>query len=59
MKTKVIAGLMILALVYLWLCRYLVLYAGGFTMKNVLIIIISGIIIFVPLYKKYIRHEDR
>lgn len=59
MKTKIIIGLIILALVYLWLCWALIAGAGGFTMKNVLIMAMSGIVIFVPLYKKYIRTDDK
>ncbi len=48
-----IAGLAILAIVWIWLCRAIICYAGGFTLKNIFLIVASGIIIFVPLWKKY------
>lgn len=53
-----IAGILLLALVWLWLCRSLIAMGGGFTMKNTFLIIASGIIIFVPLWKKYFRHDN-
>lgn len=48
-----IAGLAILALVWIWLCQYIIRFGGGITLKNLLLIAMSGIIIFVPLWKKY------
>lgn len=53
-----IAGFSILALVWLWLCQSLVTAGGGFTLKNLFLIVASGIIIFVPLWKKYVRREN-
>lgn len=54
-----IAGLIILALVWVWLCRALIVSGGGVTLKNLLLIAISGIIIFVPLWKKYFRQDNQ
>ena len=51
------AGFSVLALVWIWLCRALIVAGGGFTLKNVFLIAASGIIIFVPLWKKYCRQE--
>ena len=48
-------------LTLLWLCLcYLVVAAQPFTLRTLFIIIASGIIVFVPMYKKYIRkpHND-
>lgn len=53
-----IAGLIILALVWVWLCRALIVSGGGVTLKNLLLIGASGIIIFVPLWKKYFRQDN-
>lgn len=53
-----IAGLTVLALVWLWLCHALISRGGGVTLKNLFLIGASGIIIFVPLWKKYFRHEN-
>ena len=53
MKPTRIAGLAVLALLWVWLCVGLLTSADGFNLKNILIAALSGIIIFVPLYKKY------
>lgn len=53
-----IAGLTILALVWIWLCQALILQGGGFNLKNIFLIVASGIIIFVPLWKKYFRQDN-
>lgn len=55
MSVGKIIGFTLLGLLWLWLARALIVSGGGFTLKNLFIIIASGIIIFVPLYKKYIR----
>lgn len=57
MKPARIAGLALLALVWLWLSVGLLTSADGFNLKNILIALMSGIIIFVPLYKRYIRGD--
>ena len=54
MKLKVKIGITLLAMVWIGLI-YLMISAGGITLKNILIIVMSGIIIFVPLWKKYVR----
>lgn len=55
MKGSHIIAILFLALLWCWLCWTLLASGGGFTAKNVFVIIASGIIIFVPLYKKYVR----
>lgn len=57
MKTSHIIGILFLGVLWLWLCWMLVA-AGGWTPKNVFVIIASGIIVFVPLYKRYIRPKS-
>ncbi|MDE7159514.1 MAG: hypothetical protein K2O24_01520 [Muribaculaceae bacterium] len=54
METRHIIVILFLALLWLWLCWILV-SAGGLTGKNAFLIVASGIIIFVPLWKRYIR----
>ena len=49
-----IVGLILLALLWIWLVFYL-FSRGGFDGKNILVALFSGIIIFVPLWKRYIR----
>lgn len=58
MNVVKIAGLVILALVWIWLCQALIIRGGGVTPKNILLIGASGIIIFVPLWKKYFRQDN-
>lgn len=52
-KTIRLFGIGILALVWLWLA-WGFLSAKGITMLNLIILAMTGIIIFLPLYKKYI-----
>lgn len=53
-----IIGFAVLALVWLWLSWSLIALGGGLNLKNILLILASGIIIFVPLWKKYGRHDN-
>lgn len=55
MRYSVIVGFIILAVIYLWLSQYIIRFGGGWSFKNIFLILASGIIIFVPLYKKYIK----
>ncbi len=54
-----IAGVILLAVVWGWLVRSILVYGGGFTAKNLFIIVASGIIIFVPIWKRYFRKEQK
>lgn len=53
-----IAGLSVLALLWIWL-SWSLLALGGVNLKNLLLVAATGIIIFVPLWKKYIRKENK
>lgn len=45
-------------LILLWLClAYLVVTTQPFTLKTLFILVASGIVVFVPMYKKYIRKQ--
>ena len=52
------AGFIFLAILWIWLCVTLLVNGGGFTFKNLFLIAASGIIIFVPLWKKYFRGKQ-
>lgn len=56
MKKSVIFGITVLAIVWIWLA-WILLSQGGITLKNLMVLAITGIIIFVPLYRKYIARE--
>lgn len=58
MQPVKIAGFFVLALVWIWLCWSL-LALGGVNLKNLFLVVASGIVIFVPLWKKYIRKENK
>ncbi len=53
MKGVRIAGFIFLGLLWVWLAQYL-LRVGGVNLKNLFVVAASGIVILVPLYKKYI-----
>lgn len=55
MKKSKIVGIVILALVWLWL-GWGILAASGVTLYNLLIVAMAGLIIFIPLLKK--RNEQ-
>ena len=47
-----------IALLWLVLCYLLVTRVERITFRTVFTIVASGIIVFVPLYKKYMRKDD-
>lgn len=48
-------GFGLLTVLWIWLCSSLIISGGGVSFKNLFLIVASGIIIFVPLWKKYFR----
>lgn len=52
MKLRILILLSILLIIWLWLA-WLLLSTGGFNLKNLIILAMSAIIVFVPLWKKY------
>lgn len=57
MKTSVIIGLSLLLTVWLWLA-WLLLSTGGVNLKNLLLLGMTAVIIFVPLWKKYFKGAE-
>jgi hypothetical protein len=44
----------LVAIVILWLgLSWLVIDLSGFNLKNLIVVAMSGVIVFTPLYKKY------
>ena len=58
MKKSTLFGFIVLALVYIWLA-WLILSTSSVTLYNILLILMAGMIIFVPLYRKYMVKEDK
>ena len=58
MKKSTLFGFIVLALVYIWLA-WLILSKSSVTLYNILLIVMAGMIIFVPLYSKYMVKEDK
>lgn len=56
MSTSRLIGIAVLALVWLWLAWFMLKHAG-FNLYNILLVAMTGIIIFVPLYKKYFKKK--
>lgn len=52
MKSSAIIGLALLFMLWLWLA-WMLLANGGVTLKNLLLLAMTAVIIFVPLLKKY------
>ena len=58
MKATRIAGFIFLGLLWIWLSQYL-LRVGGLNLKNILLVAMTGVIILVPLYRKYIDPANK
>ncbi len=58
MRATRISGFIFLGLLWIWLSQSLLRH-GGFNLKNLLIVAMTGIIILVPLYKKYINPVNK
>ena len=50
---------LMLCILRFWVAlSFLLVTAGPFTLKTMFVIIASGIVVFVPLYKKHIRGKN-
>lgn len=58
MKIIRYVGLGVLVIAWIWLCSVL-LSSGGVTLKNLFLTVASGIIIFVPLWRKYFSDQEK
>lgn len=56
MKKSAIFGITVLFIIWAALA-YLLISTGGFNLKNLLLLVMTAIIIFVPMWKKY-GHKD-
>ena len=56
MKTSVIIRFAILGLLWLLLVVWIVMASRPFTLYTAFVIVASAIIIFVPMYKKYVKN---
>lgn len=57
MKKSTAAGLAFLFLLWLGLVALIIRGTERFTLYTAFVIVASGIIIFVPLYKKYVKNS--
>ena len=58
MKTSVVLRFLILGLIWLGLVAYIIAYTQKFTLYTAFVIVASAIIIFVPMYKKYVKNAN-
>lgn len=56
-KTGIIIRFVILGAIWLALVGTIILRSPEFTLYQAFVIVASGIIVFVPMYKKYIRKD--
>lgn len=59
MKTSVIIRFAILGLLWLGLVTYIVAFTPRFTLYTAFVIVASAIIIFIPMYKKYVKNDKQ
>lgn len=59
MKTSVIIRFVLLGLVWLATVGLLIARSGRITPYLLFVIIASAIIIFVPMYKKYVKNDHK
>ena len=57
MKTSVIVRFAVLGLLWLLLVAWIVAGTPRFTASTAFVIVASAIIIFVPMYKKYVKKK--
>ncbi|MCD8386434.1 MAG: hypothetical protein LUD17_06020 [Bacteroidales bacterium] len=57
MKTSAIIRFLILGALWLALVLMIVLRTERFTLYTLFVIVASAIIIFVPVYKKYVKND--
>lgn len=57
MKPSVILRFVVLGLLWLAICVTLVLRSQAISLYTLFVIAASGIIIFVPMYKKYVKND--
>ena len=57
MKKGAVAGFMLLGAVWAWLA-WIMLSKDGLTLKDIIIVVMSSIIVFVPLWKRYGRKGE-
>lgn len=56
MKITTIIGIIVLLIAWLALAGYTFVYSG-FNLRNLMVVGFSGVIIFVPVWKRYIRTD--
>lgn len=57
MKTSALIGVVILTIAWLWLA-WMLLSLGGLTLKNIIILAMSAVIVYVPIVKKFSKREN-
>lgn len=53
MKIVKFASLILLGLIWLFLAWVVVNRGGGLTLKNIIVLIASGVCVFIPLMRKF------
>lgn len=58
-QTGVILRFVFLGILWLGLVAYIVAFTRPFTLYTAFVIVASAIIIFVPVYKKYVKNGNK
>ena len=59
MKTSTIIRFAILGLLWFGLVGYILVHTPKITLYTIFVIVASAIIIFVPMYKKYVKNDRK
>lgn len=57
MKRAALIGIILLLMLWLWLA-WLLLSTAGISLKNLIILAMSAIIVFVPLFRKFNAYKQ-
>lgn len=59
MKKSVIARFAIIGVIWAVFCGMLLVRTPRITLYTIFVIVASGIVVFVPMYKKYVKNDKK
>ena len=59
MKASVIARFIVIGLLWAVVCAMLLVRTEQITLYTIFVIGASGVVVFVPMYKKYVKNDKR
>lgn len=59
MSTSTVIRFLIIGLIWAAFCAMLLVRTRQVTLYTIFVIVASGIVIFVPMYKKYVKNDKK